>query len=685
MTGHNDLGPLPQADRNSVLQQESVRALLAALSPEHFVFRPEGIIDAGVDGSLELLIDSQYTNLRAQIQLKSTDSAEARQDGAVTYRVKVSNLNYLLNGPSPFYILYVVPLKELWFTSARDERNRIERENSQWMEQATVTLSFRDRIEGRTLAEIHDRIRSEAILDRRSRDGLSRIGLTEKAKFRIDSGSPEVTEPDEIRELLLSHGYHLVTNGQTSRVLELIDRLQGVDRKVPKVALVAAYAERQRGRYDLALGHITNAALNFGGLTEDDRLFMDALRDDCDLRIGRITAAEFIDRQQALAEMGTGEFHLARRLDSLRHSLREEGRPDRQEEIAKQIIAVAKEALVIEDSSDSFKVQVQICLVDAEGYTVIRRYGRCVGLARTRRSMRMPTDPDGMIDEFNDHLRRWVKMANETADDAGLTGIAQLVGDAIIARTNILFVHCASVQLNSKIDSSMDELDISPVEKYFVPDLEQAIRIFQHTGNIDSELQAKILLANFFDLIGRSGESASLAAEVLPIAKALRLVKIVRDAEGHISGLPFHRRKEAEFDAVINQDADVMMANHDDEDIKVFARTALDAMSLPLDRLPNVLKESLSIRDVARERLDWCRHIDLIQETEHTLLRVTLHSIDPNRYCVCLKYELRSAIGSPDWIPIIGRFKQACCAKCPDRSPKVRNPTKTKPVTDCGC
>jgi hypothetical protein len=668
MSDKDDLGPLPQADRNSVLQQESIRALQRALPPDRFVFRSEGTIDAGVDGSLELLIESEYTNLRAQVQLKGTDSEETRTDGDVAYRVKVSNLNYLLNGPSPLYVLYVAPLKQLRFVWARDERNRIELENPAWIDQATITLSFNKQVDEAAIAEIHHRVRSEAILDRRSRDGLSRIGVAERVTIRIDSGTLEISEPDRIRELLLQGGYHFVTNGFGLRVLELVDELRSADRQIPKIALVAAFAEHQRGRYDLALGHLTNAALGSTDLSDDDRLFLDALRDDCDLRTGRIQAAEFIARQKALAEQGTGAFYQARRLDYLRQALRDEDQPERQQQIADQIIAAATQALSAEDSTDVFKVQAHICQVDAEGVRLVRQHGWGVGLIRTRRAMGMPTDASEISDRINDSLQAWIELANATADEATRTGNPQLVGDAIVARANIMFVHFASVLLSAKIDSRPVDIDL--IRSLLIPDVEQAIQLYRRSGNVDWQLQAKIMLANFLDLIGQNDEATRIAAEVLPIAKALRLEKTVRDAEGYVNGLPFHRQKEAEFQDLIDQDPDVTIAGHDDEKIKTFARTALEAMSLPPDRLANVEKESLALRDIARAKLEWCRHITLVQDLWHTLHPSTLHSIDPQRYCICLKHEFRSAIGSSDWRPLITGFKQVYCALCPDRDPK---------------
>ncbi len=94
----NGLGPLPQSDRQSELQELSIRAFQQALPVDRFVLRDERTRDAGVDASLELLIGGRYTNLRSQVQLKGTDSARTNTDGSVSLPVATSNLNYLLNG-----------------------------------------------------------------------------------------------------------------------------------------------------------------------------------------------------------------------------------------------------------------------------------------------------------------------------------------------------------------------------------------------------------------------------------------------------------------------------------------------------------------------------------------------------------------------------------------------------------
>src|SRR6266478_4418651 len=94
-TGTKALGPLPIADNNAELQRRSFDAFRAALPAAKFLFRDERTDDAGVDASIELLIDSRYTNLRAQVQLKGTASEEKNEDGSISLAVRAATLNYL--------------------------------------------------------------------------------------------------------------------------------------------------------------------------------------------------------------------------------------------------------------------------------------------------------------------------------------------------------------------------------------------------------------------------------------------------------------------------------------------------------------------------------------------------------------------------------------------------------------
>jgi hypothetical protein len=167
----NRFGPLPKADRNSEIQRLSIIALEKAFPTDRFLPRDERTDDFGVDFSLELFSpDGNATNFRAQLQLKGIEKAKPQKDGAISLQIPTSNFNYLLNGPSPLYVLYNVASNQLFYLWARDEQARISMENPNWLRQKSATLHFRHQITPDALDEIYSRIQTENYLYRIEKD-----------------------------------------------------------------------------------------------------------------------------------------------------------------------------------------------------------------------------------------------------------------------------------------------------------------------------------------------------------------------------------------------------------------------------------------------------------------------------------------------------------------------------------
>jgi hypothetical protein len=137
--------------------------------------------------------------MRAHIQVKANRDLNANLDDSVSYSADVSNINYLLNGLSPIYVLYIAQTKELRYAWVRDEVNRIEEGNPDCKRQDTVTLWFTKRLDEVALQELHDRIRLEAKIDREIHDLLSRADVTEKT-IHINVKESKVTDPNKVRD-----------------------------------------------------------------------------------------------------------------------------------------------------------------------------------------------------------------------------------------------------------------------------------------------------------------------------------------------------------------------------------------------------------------------------------------------------------------------------------------------------
>ena len=200
----NDNDPLPIADHNSELETFSRRALETVLPVSRFRFRDERTEDAGVDGSIELLSNGRSTNFRAQIQLKGTETSVFNQDGSFSLSIKTSNLNYLLNGSSTLYILYILPKKEIRFVWAHDEQSRLERTNPTWKQQETVTISFREILNSQTLEEVFQRVMREGKMYRKSLETIDRTSSNERVVISYDPTNLSMIDSDEAKNFFLS-------------------------------------------------------------------------------------------------------------------------------------------------------------------------------------------------------------------------------------------------------------------------------------------------------------------------------------------------------------------------------------------------------------------------------------------------------------------------------------------------
>jgi hypothetical protein len=315
----NDMGPLPEGDRQDTLQQLSLKALRNRLPEEKFLFRAEPADDKGVDGALEAKLEyrvpkkgggedvkHQFTNCRAQAQLKSTDRPKQNQDGSVSYAIETSNLNYLLNGPSPIYFLWIAPTDEVRYAWARDEWRRLDTENLGWREQGEFTIRFRDILDANAVEAIHDRVTKEARFGRQIHETLARSAMSERVVVSIDPKTLSSDDPQEIYDWITTSGKTIVSAGYGSLVLDWLNVLTPSQRAKAWVQLVAAFALTSLGKYQAAFGPLAEAAAGRATLRASDKLFLEYLQDVCRYQTGGMDQPEYLRRERQLAERRTG-------------------------------------------------------------------------------------------------------------------------------------------------------------------------------------------------------------------------------------------------------------------------------------------------------------------------------------------------------------------------------------------
>ena len=299
-----DLGPLPISDDNAKLQRESIKALNALLKgQDDILFRDERVEDYGVDGSFELKLRGGMTNFRGQVQMKASDHVMPLKDGSISLSVRTANLNYLLNGTAPVYILYDSPKDEFWYVWAQDESRRLETENPAWRSQDWITLKFTNRFSEEIFESVYKRIMAEGRLHRNLHDSLARSTGREPIVISIDSNSLSITDPVQARDLLLASGTAIVAAGFPRNVLDLMHLIDSEIREMARIQLTAGYAEFTIGDHYAAIGHLRRALARSKDLGARDLSFLSTLKDASEFHVGIIDAASYQQRLTARSKL----------------------------------------------------------------------------------------------------------------------------------------------------------------------------------------------------------------------------------------------------------------------------------------------------------------------------------------------------------------------------------------------
>ena len=250
-------------------------------------------ISAWTSPSISWLLVKE-TNFRSQVQLKARSNLMPNQDGSFSVSVPVSNLNYLLNGPTPLYVLYRPETNGLFVSYARDELRRIELANPTWKTQGDVTIRFIERLDPASLERIRDRVLREAHANRKLQDIAT--SLTPGARIQVDATTLEPRSPLQVEKLLLESGMTAVANGFGQGDRALLDARTETVRGAAEAPSIRGYAEFSNSRYLQADAPLREALIASTRLSAEDRHFLQFLIDAVDLSLGHTSNEVFRER-----------------------------------------------------------------------------------------------------------------------------------------------------------------------------------------------------------------------------------------------------------------------------------------------------------------------------------------------------------------------------------------------------
>lgn len=375
-----DMGPLPLGDRKDTQQQLSLKSLRNRIPEDKFLVRDERTDDKGVDVALEAKIEARvpkkgggeevmsgFTNCRAQGQLKSIDNPVPNGDGSVSYSIDTSNLNYLLNGQSPLYFLWLAPTDQVRYAWARDEWRRLDQDQPGWMDQGTFTIRFSEVLDAAAVDAIHERVIREARFARDISETLARASLSESVVVSVNPKTLETTDPLKLYVWISASGMTLVSSGYGKQVLERFHLLNPEHRREARVNLVAAYANVSISNNHEAVAKLAVAMIGAANLSSEDRDFLAYLDDVCQYRTGRIDQTEYLRRESERGSKGQGVSAAGHSLEVLRlDRLRSRDR-GRRAELLEQMRCAAAAVESAADAKEAHKLNARIHILNADG------------------------------------------------------------------------------------------------------------------------------------------------------------------------------------------------------------------------------------------------------------------------------------------------------------------------------
>ena len=667
-----DLGPLPISDDNAELQRESIKALNALLKgQDDIIFRDERVDDYGVDGSFELKLRGRMTNFRGQVQMKASGQIEPMKNGSFSFSVRTANLNYLLNGTAPVYILYDSGKDEFWYAWAQDESRRLEAENPSWRRQDSITLKFTERFSKEASANVYERVLREGRLHREVHDSLARATGREPVVISIDASSLKITDPSQARAVLLASGTAIVAAGFPKEALNLMRLLDSEIRETPRIQLTAGYAEFTVGDHYAALGHIRRALARSGELGGRDQSFLGTLMDASEFHVGLIDAAVYQQRLAARSQVLTGLEAIEARQDAIYHQCLAEKDANVRATLAEKLRNVTEEILSHSDADREVKLDARLLLLYVEGMQA--------NLAATQklisaeiRGFLFPADLKSILQKLHDAKRShlgWEKQSEE-----GLR-------EAYDLRHPVLIVQALTIAINVRIGRLMDERleAINRDELYVVRDaikasiqrsLDEAVQLCQLNGSVESRLTLNKLEAEFLEVQGDLSGAKALAEKFYPEAYAMGFKMIAEKASEILEDRTPLMRYEQERIRSDQEDPDVMRAKQTDVQLARIAAQLLEIIGSPPAHPKKLLGYARSLRIIAQERCHWCRHIQLLENLTQTTDPLSAFSVTPMRKCLCDRFDYESAGESVDVVAVIADFKRDYCNACPARNPK---------------
>jgi hypothetical protein len=174
--------------------------------------------------------------------------------------------------------------------------------------------------------------------------------------------------------------------------------------------------------------------------------------------------------------------------------------------------------------------------------------------------------------------------------------------------------------------------------------------------------------ADIYDVLGDLDNRAKVAQQAFDLAISKGLSSIAERA-GKILRNEFTFSSFAQRVEHLELDKD--LASYNEEDKKKYADLFLEAYAGDVnveEMRQSVMSDMNDIVAAAKQRLEWCQHIQIIQELKHTQSLSTIHRTIPKKHIVCKLLGHESPKHGYSFEELWPFFKGIYCLGCARRS-----------------
>jgi hypothetical protein len=532
-------------------------------------------------------------------------------------------------------------------------------------------LRFREVLGESHWAFIYDRILTEGRLHRETHDSLARTAATSSVSIKIDAQTLGATTSHEAYQIIESSGFGIVSAGYAAFIRDNAKLLSPAEHDRPRIRLVCGYASMSLGDYFGGRADLGRALAGRMELSEIDRYFLDAILLECDQRLVRIDDSQYRRRRRELEANAPRMIALQLRLHRLRFEHLYAG-PDRDERLpwSQQLASVVGEIESDTDASDSLKLEARLCRLFARAIDENSELIRTLTLLRMRREMGQPTNTESTIQKMC-RQQQAQGLLDQEADGCVQEAVRLqhplIIAESIVARAVILIVRATTARMIVAEHGKPLRPIPDTVVNGLLGQLRSAEAHFRQAQNAEGTVRAVLLQADWLEAAGNFDEARQRAFSVEGLAIGMGYEQDIERiaafrSERTKQGQQLESISASEFD-------DTKIALATDDELQRCAKDCLESLDLPQERLPILEREWQSIRGIAIEKRNWCRHLELQQNLLHTGSRLMHYRRDPDRSCLCTLHMYRSKVESPDWVVLIAEFKRRFCNRCRDRSP----------------